>query len=90
MPATEEFNFPKKIELGLKWVHMAQYGVILRLDGALWLRIILKPLLTPKGAIKCQIPGNMFSPIFVGHIPETHLPMLDFPAKSNMGEEEPP
>ena len=31
---------------------MARYGLILRLDGALWLRIIFKPLLTPKGAIK--------------------------------------
>ena len=40
------------MEFGLKWVHMAQYELILRLDGALWLRIILKPLLTPKGAIK--------------------------------------
>ena len=35
----------------LKWVHMARYELILRLDGALWLRIILKPLLTPKGDI---------------------------------------
>ena len=39
------------MEFGLKWVHMAQYELILRLDGALWLRIILKPLLTPK---KCH------------------------------------
>ena len=31
---------------------MARYELILRLDGALWLRIIFKPLLTPKGAIK--------------------------------------
>ena len=36
------------MEIGLKWVHMARYGVILRLDGALWLRIIFKPLLTQK------------------------------------------
>ena len=40
------------MEFGLKWVHMARYELILRLEGALWLRIILKPLLTPKGAIK--------------------------------------
>ena len=42
----------KTMEIWLKWVHMARYELILRLDGALWLRIILKPLLTPKGAIK--------------------------------------
>ena len=43
----------KIIEFGLKWIHiMARYELILKLDGALWLRIILKPLLTPKGAIK--------------------------------------
>ena len=40
------------MEFGLKWVHMARYELILKLDGALWLRIISKPLLTPKGAIK--------------------------------------
>ena len=42
------------MKFSLKWVHMARYELILRLDGALWLRIILKPLLTPKGAIKDQ------------------------------------
>ena len=42
------------MEIGLKWVHMARYELILRLDGALWLTIIFKPLLTPKGAIKIQ------------------------------------
>ena len=42
------------MELGLKWVHMARYELILRLDGALWLRIILKPLLTQKWLIKIQ------------------------------------
>ena len=42
------------MEFDLKWVHMARYGLILRLDGALWLRIIFKPLLTPKRAIKSQ------------------------------------
>ena len=42
------------MEFGLKWVHMAWYGVILRLDGALWLPIIFKPLLTPKRAITIQ------------------------------------
>ena len=42
------------MEFGLKWVHMARYELILRLDGALWLTIILKPLLTPKRAITIQ------------------------------------
>ena len=42
------------MEIGLKWVHMARYGLILRLERALWLTIIFKPLLTPKGAIKIQ------------------------------------
>ena len=44
----------KIMEFGLKWVHMARYELILRLDGALWLRIIFKPLLTPKRVIQIQ------------------------------------
>ena len=36
------------MKIVLKWVHMARYELILRLDGALWLTIISKPLLTPK------------------------------------------
>ena len=40
------------MEFDAKWVHMARYELILRLDGALWLRIILNPLLAPKGTIK--------------------------------------
>ena len=40
------------MEFDLKWVHMARYELILRLDGALWPTIIFKPLLTLKGAIK--------------------------------------
>ena len=36
------------MEFGLKWVHMGRYELILRLDGALWLTIIFKPLLTPQ------------------------------------------
>ena len=44
----------KTTEIGLKWVHMARYGLMLRLERALWLRIIFKPLLTPKGAIKIK------------------------------------
>ena len=40
------------MEFGLKWVHMARYGLILRLDGALWHTIISGPLLTPKRAME--------------------------------------
>ena len=40
------------MEFSLKRVHMAQYELILRLDGALWLKIILKPLLTQKRAME--------------------------------------
>ena len=42
------------MEFCLKWVHMGRYELILRLDGALWLPIIFKPLLTPKRAITIQ------------------------------------
>ena len=44
----------KIIEFDPKWVHMVRYELILRLDGALWLRIIFNPLLTQKGAIKIK------------------------------------
>ena len=47
-------KFMKIMEFGLKWVHMARYGVILRLDGALWLTIISKSPLTPRRAIQIQ------------------------------------
>ena len=50
----EVFKFLKIIEFGLKWVHMARYELILRLDGALWLTIISKTPLTPRRAIKIQ------------------------------------
>ena len=47
------------MNFGLEWVHMARYELILRLDGALWLRIIFKPLLTQKWLIKIQkLPKN--------------------------------
>ena len=42
------------MEFGLKWVHMARYELILRLDGALWLTIIFKTLLAPRRAMKIQ------------------------------------
>ena len=40
----------KIMEFCLKWVHTARYELILRLDGALWLTIIFKPLVTQKRA----------------------------------------
>ena len=49
----------KNMEFGLKWVHMARYGVILRLEGALWLTIIFKPLLTPQRAITIQFESDV-------------------------------
>ena len=36
------------MEFGLKWVHMVRYGVILRLDGALWYTIISDPKMAHK------------------------------------------
>ena len=53
------------MKIGLKWVHMARYELTLRLDGALWLTIISKPLLIPKGATKIKKNGqqtSFFSP----------------------------
>ena len=40
------------MKIGLKWVYLARYWLILRLDGALWHTIILKPLLTPQRAME--------------------------------------
>ena len=48
------------MELGLKWVHMACYELILRLDGDLWLTIISKTPLTPRRAIKIQNQQKVF------------------------------
>ena len=36
------------MEFELKWVHMARYELILKQDGAIWLKIISKPLLAQK------------------------------------------
>ena len=46
----------KITKICLKWVHMARYELILRLDGTLWLwlTIIVKPLLTSQRAITIQ------------------------------------
>ena len=40
------------MEFDLKWVHMARYELILKLDGALWLTIISKTPLTPRKAME--------------------------------------
>ena len=40
------------MEFDLKWIHMARYELILRLDGALWLTIISEAPLTPKRAME--------------------------------------
>ena len=40
------------MNIGLKWVHVARYELILRLVRAIWLRIILEPVLTPKSAME--------------------------------------
>ena len=42
------------MEFDLKWVHVARYELILKVDGALWLRIISKTLLTRKRHIKMK------------------------------------
>ena len=47
------------MKFGLKWVHMGRYELILRLDGALWLTIIFKPLLTPKRVITIQFDSYL-------------------------------
>ena len=45
-------KFMRIIKFDLKWVHMARYELILRLDGALWLTIISKTPLTPRKAME--------------------------------------
>ena len=50
-PGSDIFG-SKNMKFGPKRVHMARYELILRLVRALWLRIILKPLLTPKRAME--------------------------------------
>ena len=49
------------IKFDRKWVHMARYELILRLDGALWLRIISKPLLTPQKGYRNQKMNQQIS-----------------------------
>ena len=38
----------KIIQFDLKWVHVAPYGLTLRLQDAIWLRIISEPILTKR------------------------------------------
>ena len=40
------------MKMCLKWVHMARYELILRLDGALWLPIISKTPLASRKAME--------------------------------------
>ena len=48
------------VELGVKRVHMMiPYYLVLRLDGALWLTIICKPLLTPRTVVKSKIDEKL-------------------------------
>ena len=42
------------MEFDLKWVHMARQELILRLDGALWLRIIFSTPPDPKKVYTSQ------------------------------------
>ena len=53
------------MKFGLKWVHMARYELILRLDGALWLTIISKAALTPKMCVcvKVRTPPSPAPPL---------------------------
>ena len=48
------------MKFGLKWVHMARYELISRLDGALWHTIIFKPLLTPQRAFTIQFESSFW------------------------------
>ena len=58
-----EYYIYEIIKFGLKWVHVARYELILKLDGALWLRIISNTPLTPRRAIKIQNQQTIvFSP----------------------------
>ena len=42
------------MEFGLKWVHMARYELILRLEGALLALDLFQTPPDPKGAMKIQ------------------------------------
>ena len=49
------------MQLGLKWVLMARYELILRLDGALWRVIISEPHPTQKSVMEeAKIPKALW------------------------------
>ena len=48
----------KIMKIGLEWVHMARYELILRLDGALWLPIISKTPMASRKAMEGPINPN--------------------------------
>ena len=54
------------MKFGLKWVHMARYELILRLDGALWLRIIFKLLLTKNDSYKSKNDPKILVGVVLG------------------------
>ena len=56
------------VELGVKRVHMIPYYLVLRLDGALWLTIIVKTLLTPRRVVKSKIDEKLVI-LFQGSTP---------------------
>ena len=67
------------MEVGLKWVHMARYELIFRLDGALWLTIIFKPLWTPTRAITVKKMNQNFSPEkLLNVVLQPYVVLLDF------------
>ena len=56
------------VELGVKRVHMIPYYLVLRLDGALWLTIIFKTLLTSRRVVKSKIDEKLVI-LFQGSTP---------------------
>ena len=62
------------MEIGLKWVHMAGYELILRLDGALWLPIISEPLLTPKRGAP-GVGQAVYTKVWLGPVPQLYINM---------------
>ena len=58
------------MEFDLKWVHMARYELILRLDGAIWLRIISEPLLTTKWRINVTPEMSKLVGVALGYSPK--------------------
>ena len=62
--------FLRKIKkFDLKSIQMAQYGLISNLEGALWLRIISKPLLTLKKAMEGKNPKRIKKESQIGILP---------------------